>query len=89
MPQSAGVAPVLGRPLFHYREEDDQRVQNESNRAADTARLERIWRPKVRALRRLYRQRSKAYFGGLKKGFIERYHSPTFKIPVGASYDLR
>lgn len=83
------VAPVLGRPLFHHREEDDRRTENRSHLDADTARLERIWRPKVRALKRLYRRRSKPYFGGLKKGFCERYHSPTFRIPVGIECDPR
>jgi GT2 family glycosyltransferase len=83
------IAPVLGRPLFHHREEDDLRPANEASSSADTARLDKLWRRKVRSLRRLYRKRSKPYFGGLKKGFCERYWSPTFRIPVGISCDLR
>jgi GT2 family glycosyltransferase len=79
------LAPAVGAHVFHHHLKDEARVANTPHFERDNARLGRLWHPRRRALRRLYRRSSFRYFRDLETRWSEAWRCQALEVPLDPS----
>jgi GT2 family glycosyltransferase len=77
------LAPAIGAHVYHHHLEDEGRSSNREAFDQDNARLNRLWHPKRRALRRRYRRTSYRYFKDLNTRRSTVYGCEALEVPTG------